>query len=86
MKNTVKIKYEVEDGYAGNNRPQYVEVSADDFAFCSDFNDVDELKQIIEDLVQDDFASKIEPTYDPDEALDAIKDLIEVLKEEEKDG
>ena len=58
----IRIRWEVEDGYAGKSRPQHTvfdtdDVSADDDEWNS--YSEDEKEAIIRDAVQDDFDNKI---------------------------
>lgn len=51
----MKIKWEVEDGYVGKSRPQFVDVPDEDLEGLSP----EEQDDIIEDYVQQDFDNKI---------------------------
>lgn len=68
----VVIKWEVEDGYVGGARPQETEIDIDDFIH----DDEDDLEQILDDVVGDDFETKI--TYsisNMNEVIAAIKQI-----------
>ena len=51
----MRVTWEVEDGYAGKNRPQFTDIPNEDLEGL----DEDERKQLIEDYVRQDFESNI---------------------------
>ena len=52
----IKVRWEVDDGYAGGSRPQMCAVELDDFQHCDDESAVrDQLSEII----QDEFTNRI---------------------------
>ena len=56
----MRIMYEIQDGYAGKSRPQYVNVSDDELNECETY---EEKKQLIEDAVQEHFEQNIYPFW-----------------------
>ena len=64
------ITYEIDDGYAGKSRPQTVEVSDDEILEC---DSVDEIKDLINEYVVEDFQCRIYPVADIEEVLDFWK-------------
>lgn len=65
----MKIKWEVEDGYAGGNRPHYVEIPDSDFADLTDA----QVEALIHDSVQDAFEMNIQPAWDMNQFDEALK-------------
>lgn len=51
----MRVTWEVEDGYAGKNRPQFTDIPNEDLEDL----DEDERKQLIDDYVRQDFESNI---------------------------
>ncbi len=56
----MKIKWEVEDGYVGKSRPQYLEIPDEDLEDM----DEDEKQSYIEDSVKNDFENKVSFTWE----------------------
>jgi non-homologous end joining protein Ku len=50
------IKWEVDDGYIGKSRPQFVEIDDDELAEC---DTEEEERVLIDEYVQEDFAQKV---------------------------
>jgi hypothetical protein len=71
---SVKLKWQILDGYSGSSRPQYFTISEDEIADCED---EDALQQMIESAVREDFEQKVSPGWDDSE----IQKVIKVWKE-----
>ncbi len=67
MNDEFEIKWEVEDGYVGGDRPQYVTIEASDFEDMSE----DEIREEINNLVEEEFNQRI--TWYVDNIEDAVK-------------
>ena len=52
----MRVRWEVDDGYAGKSRPHYVEVDDEELAECVT---EEEREALIEDYVQNDFESTV---------------------------
>lgn len=52
----MRIQWDIEDGYAGKNRPHFVEVPDDEIEECET---AEEEEKLIEEYVQNDFDQKI---------------------------
>jgi hypothetical protein len=52
----MKIRWEVDDGYAGKSRPHFVEVDDDELAECET---EEERNELINDYVKNEFENKI---------------------------
>jgi hypothetical protein len=70
---TMKVKYEVDDGYAGKSRPHYVEVDDYELGLCET---LEEAEIIINEYVTNDFEVKIRPCWDIDEIGEEVSGLI----------
>lgn len=57
----MRVKWEVEDGYAGKSRPHYIDVPDDELEECETDQ---EREKLIDEYVQEEFDSKIFPTWD----------------------
>lgn len=57
----MRIMYEIQDGYAGKSRPQYVNVPDDEL---NEYETYEEKKQLIDDAVQEHFEQNIYPYWD----------------------
>ena len=57
----MQIMYEVEDGYAGGKRPQYIEVDDQDLEDCGSN---EEREKLIDECVQAHFSERIYPVWD----------------------
>ena len=55
-RNNMKVNWEVEDGYIGKYRPQHTEIDDIELLECET---EEEVKELIDDAVQEDFSSKI---------------------------
>ena len=58
MSKTFQGRYQVQDGYAGGSRPKFVTIAAD--VLPDDMTD-DELVELYEDLIQQDFEANVTP-------------------------
>jgi len=67
-KDTFRVKYEIEDGYYGTTRPQYLTLHAD---WLPDDFDEDDLKCFLEESVQEHFRNNI-TTYMADTDIDSF--------------
>jgi len=54
-----KLRYEIEDGYVGGSRPQYVDIYAEDF---EDDMDEEDIREMIEDLAHEDMIERVSAT------------------------
>lgn len=70
MGDTITVRWEVEDGYAGKARPQSTRIELEDFEDLSD----DEIARLLEECIQEDFEQSISWGIDMDKAVAAIKD------------
>jgi len=70
--------YEVDDGYAGSNRPQYFNV--EDYELYEDMDD-DEIKEIFFSLMQEDFQMSVSPyATNLDEFVEWAKERIKNME------
>lgn len=56
----MKIRYDLDDGYAGPSRPHFVEVSDEDLAECET---EEEKAAMVDEAIQEDFQQHIFPVY-----------------------
>ena len=73
MAKTIKVRWQVEDGYAGGARPQSTTLNLEDFEGCSD----EQIVEMIEQCIQDDFEQSISWGADIPKAVAAIKKALE---------
>ncbi len=67
---SIKFKWQVLDRYAGGSRPQHVTIDESEILDCED---EEELLQIIESAVQEDFEQKVSPGWDDSEVQKVIQ-------------
>lgn len=74
MSKYLHIRWEVDDGYAGGSAPQHLQVPVSEILEC---DSVDDAMEIVEVMVQDDFANKVSWHYiNPDELRIEIAELL----------
>jgi glutamate synthase domain-containing protein 3 len=56
----IKIRWQVDDGYAGGSRPQSTEIDKSELEQCDTF---EEAKELIENAVQEDYENKVSWSY-----------------------
>ncbi len=58
----MKIRWEIEDGYCGGSRPQYVEVPDDELRECAD---EDAQRELVDEYIMEEFLNgNIYPVFD----------------------
>jgi len=77
----MEIRWEVDDGYVGKDRPQYTEIDDDEICGCET---VEDAMKYVEDYVQEDFEMKISWCFrNHDEVEKQIVELLESRTTEE---
>lgn len=74
---TIKIKYGIDDGYAGGSRPHYVKVDTEDF----DGMEEEDVKAAIWEIIEDDMQNHVHPYWSGDE-LPEVMSAIEAEQED----
>lgn len=79
MNETIKITWQVGDGYAGKDRPQRTRIPLEDFD--GEMSD-DEIFEIISGYVEADFEQKITADFDYDKNVEAVRAALAAGKDE----
>lgn len=74
-KKTIRITWEVHDGYAGRARPQHTIFVPDDWGITAESSD-EEIQDAIDEAVEADFHERVTPSVDLDEALAEVRAML----------
>lgn len=73
------VSWQADDGYISSDRPQSVEVDLTDLVGCTE----QEIRDVIEDYIMEDFTQKVSPDFDIEEILEVAMPAVEEMSERE---
>jgi hypothetical protein len=69
MTDSILFRWEIDDGYVGRDRPQYVKIHLDDLCKCKTATEVEIL---VSKIIRDEYENKFGPSWDSKEMAGVI--------------